>query len=285
MDALIVVAGATGNLGRRLVRELFARKARVRALVRSRNAEAMALQRQGVELYDADFSSQASLAEGCMGARCVVSTVSGLRDVIVDGQERLVDAAISAGCKGFIPSDFALDFTNLVRGTNRNLDLRRELMERIEDKDIALTSVLNGAFMELLLGPAPFLVFPLRRAVYFGEATMPLDFTAMDDVAKYTSYAAIDDTTPRFLRIAGDVVTSEQLAEAATRATGKRFKTFRAGTCTGWSSSSGSCGGSAARTRCSRRGRACSTRATCSTAAGSSRRSTTIAIRRCGSRL
>jgi hypothetical protein len=59
---------------------------------------------------------------------CVVSVLAGLREVIIDAQKVLLDAAIAAGVPLFIPSDYSLDFTKFSDGENRNLDLRRDFI-------------------------------------------------------------------------------------------------------------------------------------------------------------
>lgn len=227
----IVLAGATGNLGSRIARAIVARGGRVRAIVRrgSDPEKSAALRRSGAETVEADFASATSLAKACEGGTCVVSALSGLRDVIVEAQSALLGAAIAAGVPRFIPSDFAIDFMKLPDGLNRNLDLRREFHQRIDRAPIAATSILNGMFADLLTGPAPIVLFRLRRVVYWKSAEQALDFTTVDDVATYTAAAALDPSTPRHLRIAGDRVNARELAVAATEATGRRFRTFRAG--------------------------------------------------------
>lgn len=231
MGAVVLVAGATGNLGRRIVSALLARGAAVRAVVRRSVAEeAVArLRGQGAEVVAVDFGSVAELTKGCAGALCVVSALAGLRDVIVEVQSRLLDAAAAAGVPRFIPSDFSIDFTKLVPGANRNLDLRRDFGERLAAAPVAATSVLCGMFTDLLAGAAPVILFKLRRVVYWGDADQPLDFTTMDDTAAFTAAAALDPGAPRFLRIAGDRCSARQLAEAASRATGRAFRLLRAG--------------------------------------------------------
>ena len=73
------------------------------------------------------------------------------------------------------------------------------------------------------------LVFPLSRVLYWGSPDQRMDFTTMDNVAAYTAAAALDATTPRFLRIAGSEVTPRELTTIATHVTGKRFRLFRTG--------------------------------------------------------
>jgi hypothetical protein len=141
----------------------------------------------------------------------------------------VLDAAVAAGVPRFIPSDFAIDFYRMPDGYNRNLDWRREFSQRLESRPIAATSILNGMFMELLAGQAPFILTRFHRVVYWEHPDQPMDFTTIHDTAAYTAAAALDPATPRFLHIAGDVASARDLAAIATDVHGSRFKLFRAG--------------------------------------------------------
>src|SRR5205085_2603807 len=77
---------------------------------------------------------------------------------------------------------------------------------------VAATSILNGAFADLLVGQAPIVLRGPRLILHWSSPDQPLDFTTKDDVAAFTAAAALDPQTPRFLRIAGDVVTPRMLA-------------------------------------------------------------------------
>ncbi len=227
----IILAGATGDLGGRIARALVKRGAIVKALARRESdLDAIVhLRGAGVVVEKVDFENVAELVKALQGASCVVSALSGLRKTMIDVQTNLLTAAVEAGVPRFIPSDFSLDFTKTSEGTNRNLDLRREFRARLDAAPIAATSILNGMFADLLTGEAPLILFPLNRIVYWGEADQPLDFTTIADTAEYTAAAALDDDTPRDLRIAGDTLTARGLREAASQATGKDFKLFRVG--------------------------------------------------------
>jgi nucleoside-diphosphate-sugar epimerase len=229
--ALIVLAGATGDLGHRIALALLDRGAQVRALVRPGNTkpEVAALRERGAEVVAVDFKDAAALTQACAGASCVVSALSGLRDVIVDAQTQLLEAAVAAGVPRFIPSDYSIDFTKLPEGSNRNLDLRREFGRRLDQAPIQATSILNGMFMDLLTGQAPVVLFKIKRVLYWGSADQPLDFTTTADTAAYTAAAALDPTTPRYLRVAGEVATVRDLQAAAGAVTGQRFRRLRAG--------------------------------------------------------
>lgn len=221
----ILVAGGTGNLGGRIIKALLERGATVRALVRPGTDQVKldALTHLGAQVVPIDLSNAAQLTEACRGAACVVSALAGLRDVIVDTQKRLLDAAVAAGVPRFIPSDFCSDYTKLPAGSNRNFDLRREFTALVDQAPIAATSVLNGAFGEILGYNIPLLDFKQQQVGYWEDADWPIDFTTMDDTAAFTAAAALDEKTPRLLRIASFQITPRQLSAAAEQVQHRPF--------------------------------------------------------------
>jgi uncharacterized protein YbjT (DUF2867 family) len=222
----IVVAGAAGNLGTRIVKAAKARGASVVALVRQGSAaqKTAPLEAQGAKVVPVDLTKVDEVARACEGASCVVSALLGLRPVMVDAQTVLVDGAIKAGVRRFIPSDYALDFSALKPGENRNLDLHREFQQALAARSIEATSVLNGAFMELLVGQAPYILFKRDRVLFWQNADQVLDFTTMDDVAAFTAAASMDPNTPKVLKVVGTRITPRQLAAMMSELTGRPFK-------------------------------------------------------------
>ncbi|MCK9707706.1 NmrA family NAD(P)-binding protein [Pseudomonas syringae] len=226
----IVVAGATGDLGHRVVRALAERGAHVIALVRpgTEPARLNGLRNSTTTITPVSLDDAQGLRRAVAGSGCVVSTLNGLEEVIIEQQGRLLEAAVAAGVPRFIPSDYSLDYTRTRPGDNRNLDLRRRFVTQLDAADISVTSILNGGFLELLEGDAP-IVLPGRRVLHFGDAQQSLDFTAKDDVAAFTADAALDSHTPRFLRIAGNSLSPAQIASLLTELTGQRYRTLRPG--------------------------------------------------------
>ena len=204
----------------------------MKALVRPNTApeRVQPLTAAGVEVVEVDLGDTVATTAALRGAACVVSTLNGLADVMLGTQGVLLDAAVAAGVPRFIPSDYSLDFTRTAPGSNRNLDLRRRFHERLAAAPIAWTSVLNGAFMDMLTGQMPIVAAGIHRIVHVGRADQPLDFTTMRDTAAFTAEVAMDEGgTPTILRIAGDVVSARDLAAAASRAKGHRYRTLRLG--------------------------------------------------------
>jgi nucleoside-diphosphate-sugar epimerase len=224
---LILLAGATGDLGFRIAQHLLSEGVRLRVLARGQSPHGYrldAFRSAGADVRVLNFDYIPAVAQACAGGSCLVSAVSGLEDVIVGLQGKLLTAALEAGVPRFMPSDFCIDYTKLKPGSNRNLDLRRRFAEIIDASPIRATGILNGMFTELLQDEAPLLQRGIRRVVYWGNAAQPMDFTTRADTAAYTARAALDPTTPRYLRIAGDVQSINGLVNAATEVYGTRFE-------------------------------------------------------------
>ena len=227
----VVLAGGAGDLGSRIAAALVGRGATVRALVRldASPADRQRLTDLGANPTPADPTDVDALAAALTGAAVVVSALNGLREVILDRQNTLLEAAVRAGVPRFISSDFSSDFTKTRPGRNRNFDLRREFMARADQAPIQVTSILNGAFMDMLGAEMPIIAPQIKRVLHVGDRDQPLDFTTKDDVAAYTAAAAMDPSTPRILRIAGETVSARGIADTLSDVTGTRYRSLRVG--------------------------------------------------------
>ena len=228
---IIVLAGAAGDLGSRIAKALVARGAAVRAMIRPDDTQdkRTKLAALGVDLVTTNPESVDETSSVCTGAQCVVSALNGVRNVIIERQSLLLRAAVKAGVPRFIPSDYSADFTKTRPGDNRNFDLRREFMSIADRAPIRVTSILNGAFMDMLGHEMPIIQPRIRRVLYWHNADQPLDFTTKDDVAAYVAAAAMDEATPRFLRIAGNSVSVREIAATMAAVTGQQYYPLWAG--------------------------------------------------------
>jgi uncharacterized protein YbjT (DUF2867 family) len=227
----VLLAGASGDLGSRTARALLAEGAQVRALTRAGAGpdKTAGLRALGTTVAEAGYDDPAALRAACEGADVVVSTLSGVRDVIVGAQTALLEAAVAAGVPRFVPSDYSADYRRVAPGSNRNFEMRRDFARVLDRAPIGATSVLVGAFADMLTGQAPLVLPGAGRVLYWSDADQLLDFTTKDDTAAYTPAAALDPAAPRYLEVAGDVVTARGLAETMTELTGRRFRPTWAG--------------------------------------------------------
>jgi NmrA-like family len=248
MKPTILVAGGTGNLGRRIIKALIKRGAEVRAIVRngSEPEKIAKLTELSAKVVTIDLSDVEQLKQACQGVSCVVSALAGLHDVIVDSQIKLLDAAIAAGVPRFIPSDYSSDFTQLPAGENRNFDLRKEFHQYLDKSPIAATSILNGAFADILGYGTPVYNVKNYSVGYWGDKSdWKIDFTTMDDTADYTAAAAlakpslgeIDSSTPRILRIASFQISPNELVAVGEEVKKTEFKLIPMGSLSDFSAS------------------------------------------------
>ena len=226
MNNTITIAGATGNLGGRIAAALTKQGAPVRAIVRpgTEDERLAPLRAAGVEIREVDLENVEELTKALEGTSCVISALQGLREVIVDAQSVLLEAAVAAHVPRFIPSDFSVNYNGLQEGDNRNFDLRREFAAILNKAPIAATSIWNGSFSNALTYGGPLLDPKTHTTGYWGAADFPVDYTTMDDAAAFTAAAALDNTTPRDLYIASFQVSAPELAQVATKVLDAPFK-------------------------------------------------------------
>jgi len=238
MQKLILVAGATGNLGHKICLELINKNILVRAIVREESEQDKidSLEKIGVDVFKLNFSNEQELIGACAGVSCVVSVLAGLQEVIVETQTKLLNAAVAAGVPRFIPSDFSTDFTLMPTGENRNFDLRKEFHEKLDKSPIQATSIFNGAFADILRYNTPVFNVPQKTVAYYGDkADWKIDFTTMDDTAAFTAEVAIDVNTPRYLHIASFQVSPNDLVNLSEQEKGSKFKLVDMGSMEGFS--------------------------------------------------
>jgi NmrA-like family len=96
----VAVAGASGNLGPAILNQLLAAGFTVTALTR---ADSRSTFPSAVKVVPVDYDSLDSLTAALKGQDALVSTLATLA---IGAQIRLIDAAIAAGVKRFIPSEF-----------------------------------------------------------------------------------------------------------------------------------------------------------------------------------
>ena len=209
----VVVAGASGKLGRLIIESLVAQSGvQVRALVRDKSkAESKALAALGAELFELDIASASEGArrEALQGAFAVISAVQGGPDVIIHAQLALLQAAKAAGARRFIPSDYSYNIFTLPAGVNVNSDWRRsfaELAARETSETFEVVHVLQGIFADKYVMGFLGLFDAEKRALrYWGDGKALIDWTTWEDTARFTAAAATDDTAvPRHLFVAGD---------------------------------------------------------------------------------
>jgi uncharacterized protein YbjT (DUF2867 family) len=219
-------------LGSQITGSLLRRDAHVRALVRpetlsGQKAAVETLADRGAEVIEGDLLDPTDrLARTLEGVEVVISAVQGGADVVTDGQVNLIRAAEKAGVPRMIPSDFGVDLHRLDYGDNVFLDHRKKASEAFTGSGVRPTSLLNGAFFEVMTQPFIEMVdWEAGTFSYWGDGDQPCDFTTVADTAEYTAAAALDrSVTGRAVRVAGDVLSMKEFHQALERGSGRRLK-------------------------------------------------------------
>lgn len=228
---MILVVGATGNLGRKVVRTLLASGEDVRAMTRelSKVDELKAL---GAKPVRGDLTDPESLEFAVRGARAVVLAAHSLlgrgseASELVDdeGHRAIIDMAKAAGVDHII-------YTSVIgASTNHRIDFWRtkaRIEQHLQQSGVTYTIVRAAAFMEthayLLIGKG---VIEGKRVMLFGKGRNPRNMVAAEDVAKVIMGALrIPSLRGTIIEVGGPQnLTSREIVETFERVSGKKAK-------------------------------------------------------------
>ncbi|HEX6344560.1 NmrA family NAD(P)-binding protein [Umezawaea sp.] len=228
----VLVAGATGSLGRQVVEKLLDRGADVRALVRPASVDELAAHPNLTPCVGDLADGADALARHLDGVEVVVSAVQGGPEVIIDGQRALLRAAEGAGVHRMVPSDFSINLHGYGYGVNVLSDLRRVFADEFATSSVARTSVAIGAFPEYFLGAVHEVLDPAASTFsLWGEGTRPIDVTTIPDTAAHTAAIALDPKTAgREVHVVGQRLSMLELRDEVEAASGRRWELVRKGT-------------------------------------------------------
>ena len=231
---MILVCGATGELGGRVVRRLVQDGRTVRALVRP-TTDAGALEALGVEVVRGDLRDPASLARAVEGVDTVVTTANALarslagdkelsvRDVDVEGNQHLVTAADEAGVRRFV----FLSAAGFDRGAGARAPFvaaKRATERALRATGIEAVVVRPDMFQEVWLAGAGGIDVARGRAVVYGKGDAAHRYVAIDDVAALVAHLAVAESVPPEVEFGGpEPVTPNEAVAAFERAAGRSF--------------------------------------------------------------
>ncbi len=202
---MILVVGATGNLGGAICEGLAERGKTIRALVRptSDQAKVAHLRALGIETKEADLKQRETLGAVCKGVTTVITTVTtvasrqpgdSIETVDRDGNIRLIDAAREAGARHFIFISYSggLDKEQIAPLTVA----KRAVERRVRESSLTFTILRPSAFMEFWLAPMVGFDYLNAKATIYGDGTKPISYIALNDVARF-AVEAVDNRMAR----------------------------------------------------------------------------------------
>lgn len=228
---MIVVCGATGQLGGRITRLLVQRGEEVRALVRPTSESGM-LPGEGVDVVRGDLRDPVTLGRALAGADTVVTTANAIgrllagpsdvtiRSVDGEGNLNLIGAAEATGVRRFV-------FVSLA-GVEGMAQLspfgaaKWAAEKALRSTSMQTVAVRPDMFQEVWLAPPTGIDPAAGKALIYGRGLHRHRYVAMDDVAALCAHVATVDAPPALVEFGGpEALTRMDVVHAFESAMGR----------------------------------------------------------------
>lgn len=223
---MILLAGGSGTLGRRVIPLLLARGLECRVL--ARNVEGTSGLGAAVETVAADVRDRPAVERAMQGVDTLVSMIQGFggadalgpRLVDRDGNLTLIEVAVAAGVRHVV----------LLSIDQAAADHPSELFRMKHAAEVALRSsglrwtiIRPTAYMETWLGIVGRPLVMSGRTRVFGRGMNPINFVAADDVSRFVELAVVDPSMEgSTVVLAGpENLTFDQFASVVGEVTGR----------------------------------------------------------------
>jgi len=214
----VAIAGATGNLGEPILKQLLASNAfEVTVLTRESST---AVFPSNVTVKKVNYEEPSSLISALQGIEAIVSTLATLS---VGTQTKLIDAAIAAGVKRFLPSEFGNDTTN-AKSTQLpvfagKIEVQKYLKEKAAKNEISYTLVLTGPFFDWGLAVGFILDVKNKKGRVFDGGDVKFSASTLETIGKavVSVFQKPEETKNRALRVKSADVTQNAIIEAAKK--------------------------------------------------------------------
>lgn len=173
---------------------------------------------KGLKVLEVDFTSVESLTAALQGVDAIVATVAGSA---IESQLLLIDAAVAAGVKRFIPSEYGSVSTNPkiqhLPFYSSFAKIRGRLQEKAQKGQITWTVFLCGAFLTFLLDHPTLVDFANHKATLMDDGNNRISSTSLPNIG--TAVAAIlknpEATKNKVLHSSEIIVTQNQVLAIA----------------------------------------------------------------------
>ncbi|KAL7624787.1 hypothetical protein AAE478_006359 [Parahypoxylon ruwenzoriense] len=235
---LVLVTGATGNLGRYLISSLLARGHQVRALARNASLKLPPeiLSRLESVVQSSGYDDIAALDCGCAGADAIINAYSGKPELTLEGQLLLLRAAERAGVKRFVASCWTYDWTALQLGQHESYDPFIAFHNHVQlTSEIRPIYIMSGVFAEVFFAVPGHGDFspqnhgcwdPQRKRLdIWGTGDEPWQWTTERDAAEFAVEVVQrgDAAEGGFWRLCSGVNTLKEIAATYERVRGTKI--------------------------------------------------------------
>lgn len=215
----IALVGASGSLGSPILKKLQAANTfNIKVLRRNGSTATFP---ESVNVVDVDFDSVESLTAALKGQDAVVSAAGTMQ---IAGQTLIVDAAIAAGVKRFLPSEFGCDLDNTSTRKlpvyTQKVQVQDYIIEKSKSNDFSYTFVYNGAFLDWGIDHGFLLTTADGKPSLIDGGDLPFSTTTLNSVADAVVGVLNhpDETKNRAVFIEDAKVTQNKLLKLAKQA-------------------------------------------------------------------
>ena len=192
----VAVIGSTGQIGLPLTTNLLLQGHDVTLLVRARNQPQnntlQALEQKGARLVElADMSDVTAMTNALSGMDTLICAVPGSKEIITQSEPLWLEAAIRAGIKRFVPTEFGAHTHALKMGEGEVFDNKKRLHDKLFNADIGWTLFYNGGIFDYFLPNLRF--FP--KITTFGDLDLPIYTHHIEDIGRIAARALTDERT------------------------------------------------------------------------------------------
>lgn len=220
----VIILGAGGNLGPTILHAFLNNKSFVTTVL-SREGSKSTFP-PGVKVLHADYNSVDSLKNAFHGQDAVISLVAGHA---LGDQNKLIDAAIAAGVKRFVPSEFGSNTADAkVRSIVPAFEAKYGTVNYLKSKEseISWSSFITGPFFDWGVRSG-FLGFSSadKTAIIFDNGTATFTSTNLRSIglAIIKAFENPDLSKNKYIYISGVQTTQNQILAAAEKATGEKW--------------------------------------------------------------
>lgn len=222
----VLVVGASGNVGKSTLKAVSEDGFNVTGLSRHSPENSVPA---GVKFINSDYSA-VSLLDAFKGQDAVISTVSSTASGALDLQKSLIDTAIAAGVKIFVPSEYGVDtsdrsspnFIPFLEGKIAILDYLKERQDKI-----SWFALVTGSLFDWGLKIPGFGGWDLdaRTVTIYDGGDVPYEATTLDQVGRAIakSLKRQGHTRNQFVYVNSFTVTQNEVLKALEKVTGDKF--------------------------------------------------------------
>ncbi|KAK0257736.1 hypothetical protein LTR91_006278 [Friedmanniomyces endolithicus] len=217
----VVLVGATGAVGAPVLQTLLDQHFYVTVFTRASSNHSFP---SNVHVANVDYEDVAGMTKALQGQDALISTI-GFGGATL--QMKLLDAAIAAGVKRFLPSEFGCDTHNprvaAIPLFRTKLDIDEYMDEKVKGTGTTYTCVYTNAFLDWgLVNNGLLLDLPGKKVQMIDGGNTPFTANSLDFIAKGTVAVLkhLNETANRAIRLNGAVVTLNQVLGYAKKYAG-----------------------------------------------------------------